>query len=365
MNDIKFEECIFGGKYAIVTVKVENFSFPHTYFSKSKKLKKGDIISVKDEDCILYAMVEKLEFWDPSKASEFLENIIPYEEYIENPTQEILDRLKEESGDEVCSWEKIKEYYKIALDQDEDKSVAIDLYFYSPEKKVCIWCHDGLITAGDEKENEETYKVFNSFDELFSAEVLPGFVIKNNWNNLNWIEINGYCLSEFLDVYGLENYLETYTTEYLQINDITWIGVDKNGVLFACFAGGLIGNIPDFVQKMKVWNENLVKYLSMKRIPFTEGKVITDMKKDCPMYEDCLNFTARGLYCFDISDEEDGSYTKVAVPDKPLKLKDLQKSVRKDFKLFYSRKVDVDVCTENRIVVEDAKVIPESEHEGE
>jgi len=353
MSDMKFKECLFGGKYAIVTVKVEDLTFTQTYFSKSKHLKKGDIISVKYEDMMLYAVVEKLEFWSPEKAAEYLKSTIPYEEYIENPSQEILDRLKEETGDEVCSWDKIKEYYEIALEQDDDKSVVIDLYFKG--KVIYIWAHDGLITAGDDKESEDTYKVFNSFDELFKAEVVPGFVIADNWNNFTWIEINGYCLSEFLDVYGLENYLKTYTTEYLQINDITWIGVDKNGILFACFAGGLTGNIPDFVQKMKGWNESLVKYLSVQKIPFTEGKIISDMKRDCPMFETCENFTKRGLYCFDISDEEDGSYTKVAVPDKPLKVKDLPADERRSFKVFYSRKVDVDVTKEDRIVVEDAK----------
>ena len=141
-----------------------------------------------------------------------------------------------------------------------------------------------------------------------------------------------------------------YTEIDLQIEDIMWFGVDKNGYVFECTSGGL-GNVPDFVCKSKKNTEILLTFFTEEAQEFTTGKIASEVPSDCQLYEDCKNLVRKGLTCFDILDATDGSYTKIGSPVELLSVLRLPPKIQDILRLHI---VDIDLATTETLKVKHA-----------
>ncbi len=120
-----------------------------------------------------------------------------------------------------------------------------------------------------------------------------------------------------------------YSEVDLQCEDITWFGVDADQRAFMCTSGG-IGCVPEFVCRSVEETEYLLDFFTNTLNAITKGR-ICGAKDSNPLIEECLVFSTKGLYCFDVdTDETYGDfYRKVTYPERELFLRDLPASIRK------------------------------------
>jgi len=139
-----------------------------------------------------------------------------------------------------------------------------------------------------------------------------------------------------------------YTEIDLQIEDIMWFGVDKNGIVFEATSGGC-ANVPTFVIESKERTEQLKEYFLNLPEGNKESIFLTELDPDFPAYSECLNLTKNGLTCFDVSDEDENSYKKIATSSSPLKFEMLPDNIKQ---ILSANKLDIDVQTSNNLSVE-------------
>ncbi len=120
-----------------------------------------------------------------------------------------------------------------------------------------------------------------------------------------------------------------YSEVDLQCEDITWFGVDAGGRVFVCASGG-IGCVPEFVCRSVEETEYLLDFFTNTLKVNTQGKIYTTRDSNS-LIEECLVFSSKGLYCFDVDmDETYGDfYRKITYPEEELYLKDLPENIRK------------------------------------
>lgn len=139
-----------------------------------------------------------------------------------------------------------------------------------------------------------------------------------------------------------------YSEVDLQCEDITWFGVDADGKVFACASGG-IGCVPEFVCRSVEETEFLLDFFTNTLNATTKGRICgTDSSN--PLIEECLVFSAKGLYCFDVDTNETYGdfYRKVTRPESELFLRDLPANIRK---ILSDHVVSADVSTSDRLIV--------------
>ena len=139
-----------------------------------------------------------------------------------------------------------------------------------------------------------------------------------------------------------------YSEIDLQCEDIIWFGIDTNERIIACFSGG-IGCVPEFICRSREETETLLDYFTDSQPVFTEGKLYNVQGSD-PLVEDCLTFSSKGLYCFDIdTDETYGDfYRKTSYPVKALFLSDLPENIKE---ILDDHTINADVSLTDKIVV--------------
>ena len=120
-----------------------------------------------------------------------------------------------------------------------------------------------------------------------------------------------------------------YSEIDLQCEDITWFGVDADERIFMCASGG-IGCVPEFVCRSVEETEYLLVFFTNSLNATTKGR-ICGTKSSNPLIEECLVFSAKGLYCFDVdTDETYGDfYRKVTCSENELFLRDLSAGIKK------------------------------------
>ncbi|MBP1903699.1 hypothetical protein J2Z32_000311 [Paenibacillus turicensis] len=118
----------------------------------------------------------------------------------------------------------------------------------------------------------------------------------------------------------------------LEIEDIEWYGIDSNGRI-AQFTSGGSKMVPEFICESRerldsvcVFFDNL-KPNNIHKVSFNE-KVTKFLKED--YLEECKIISQKGLYCYDISDEQDnkGEYMLICRPSCELLISDLPENLQ-------------------------------------
>ena len=139
-----------------------------------------------------------------------------------------------------------------------------------------------------------------------------------------------------------------YSEVDLQCEDITWFGVDADGRVFVCTSGG-IGCVPEFVCRSIEETEFLLDFFTNNLSVTTKGEICVT-KGSNPLIEECLVFSAKGLYCFDVDTNETYGdfYRKVTCPERELFMRDLPESIRE---ILSDHVVSIDVSVTDKLFV--------------
>ena len=139
-----------------------------------------------------------------------------------------------------------------------------------------------------------------------------------------------------------------YTEMELQCNDIMWFGIDRNGIVFEATSGGC-ANVPAFVIESKEETETLRDYFLNLPEGNSESIFLEKLDPDYPAYSDCLSLTKNGITCFDVSDEDENAYKKIAISKTPLKIESLPVNIQN---ILVTHKIDIDVLDSMFLSVE-------------
>lgn len=124
----------------------------------------------------------------------------------------------------------------------------------------------------------------------------------------------------------------------LQIEDLEWYAIDKNNNI-AFFTSGGMGNVPEFICKSRE-NLNIVSnYFDSADTTFAEAEVVEGAFYNYPNEEfkkDCIYISGKGLFCYDVSDEDKhkNEYKLLCRPNNMLKLGDLPKEIQEIIKQY-------------------------------
>lgn len=108
-----------------------------------------------------------------------------------------------------------------------------------------------------------------------------------------------------------------YTDIDLQSTDIMWFGVDKNECIAAFFSGGRFC-VPEFVCQ-SIEETELLETFFLKELGTSTECVLCVDEKDNSLIWDCKILSAKGIYCFDISDKRESDYKMISYPKTPIK----------------------------------------------
>lgn len=136
----------------------------------------------------------------------------------------------------------------------------------------------------------------------------------------------------------------------LQCEDIMWFGIDNNNHIFECTSAGC-GNVPEFVCISKENTDKLLDYFMNELQEFTEEKLLVEYIDTNSLLKDCIHLSKKGIFCYDIYEDDEQRYIKIAEPLKPLEYNDLPVDIKR---IFENNRVDTDVIMENLICVEHA-----------
>lgn len=136
----------------------------------------------------------------------------------------------------------------------------------------------------------------------------------------------------------------------LQCNDIMWFGIDKQNHLFECTSAGC-GNVPEFVCKSKEDEEFLSDYFLENLEESTQEKLLVEYNDKNQLLKDCIRLSRKGIYCFDIFEEDEKKYVKLVEPLEPISYNDLPQNIKDRMR---DNRMDVDVAKEKIISVEHA-----------
>lgn len=138
-----------------------------------------------------------------------------------------------------------------------------------------------------------------------------------------------------------------YTEIDLQIEDLMWFGIDKNGLVFEATSGGCT-SVPDFVVASREINERLNDYFLKLPEGTADAIFIEKLEPSTPAYEDCLLLTKNGITCFDMDDDNGDSYKKITETSAPKKVDELPDDIKQ---IMSFRKIEVDVLAESKLYV--------------
>lgn len=139
-----------------------------------------------------------------------------------------------------------------------------------------------------------------------------------------------------------------YSQIDLQIYDIMWFAVDRNGCI-GCFTAGGSANIPEFICRSKEDNEYVCDYFLNELPESTVGRIY-GIKKNTQLWKECSSLVKKGIICFD--DKDNGvSYQLVAMPRDSIAKSSISSDIQKimaDFNL------DTDFCIDKLIEPQNA-----------
>ena len=137
----------------------------------------------------------------------------------------------------------------------------------------------------------------------------------------------------------------------LQCYDILWFAIDNNGCIIAFTSGGK-SDVPEFVCRSKSETERLEDFFMSLPNDYSPSKLLID-NDGSQLAIDAEELAQKGIYYFDTySDiEYEYGYSKVSYPDKALHVSDLPSDIQK---LLSDHIIDIDVSTEDRIIVKNA-----------
>ncbi len=112
----------------------------------------------------------------------------------------------------------------------------------------------------------------------------------------------------------------------LEIEDIEWYGVDETGKIGLFMSGGSLA-VPEFICKSRENLEKVCEFFGKLNVLISDCVSINN-KLVYPRQEfitECERMSQKGIYCFDISDDEnlDNHYIFVSKPEKPLLIDEL------------------------------------------
>lgn len=136
----------------------------------------------------------------------------------------------------------------------------------------------------------------------------------------------------------------------LQCEDIMWFGIDNQNHIFECTSAGC-GNVPEFVCQNKENTEYLAEFFMEELKEFTQEKVLIKFSKTNQLLNDCISLSRKGIYCFDVSEGNEGQYIKITEPAEPLNYHKLPKKIKD---ILACNRIDINVMTERFINVEHA-----------
>lgn len=136
----------------------------------------------------------------------------------------------------------------------------------------------------------------------------------------------------------------------LQCEDIMWFGRDINNHIFECTSAGC-GNVPEFVCISKENTERLLNFFMNELAEFTEEKVLIEYDDTNSLLDDCIHLSRKGIYCYDIYEDDEQQYIKISEPLKPLEFDSLPSDIKDILK---NSSVNVSVMTDKFISVEHA-----------
>ena len=136
----------------------------------------------------------------------------------------------------------------------------------------------------------------------------------------------------------------------LQYEDIMWFGIDNNNHIFECTSAGC-GNVPEFVCISKENTESLLNFFMNELAEFTEEKVAVEYDDTNSLLKDCIHLSRKGLYCYDVYEDDEQQYIKISEPLKPLEFDSLPTYIKD---ILENNRVNVDVRTDKIISVEHA-----------
>lgn len=139
-----------------------------------------------------------------------------------------------------------------------------------------------------------------------------------------------------------------YTELDLQINDIMWFGIDKNGIIFQATSGGC-ANIPNFVVDSKEDNEMLNEYFLTLSEGNAKSILLEPLDPNYPAYEECLSLTKNGITCFDVDEDDTNSYKKIASTSMPKTIDNLPENIKQ---IISVRQIKEDVLQISKLSIE-------------
>ena len=128
-------------------------------------------------------------------------------------------------------------------------------------------------------------------------------------------------------------------TEFdLQIEDLEWYAIDENNNI-AFFTSGGMGNVPEFICKSREYLNIVSNYFDLSDNTFAEAEVVEGAFDDYPNDEfkkDCIDVSEKGLFCYDVSDEDEhkNEYKLLCRPNNMLKLGDLPEEIQEIIKQY-------------------------------
>ncbi len=136
----------------------------------------------------------------------------------------------------------------------------------------------------------------------------------------------------------------------LQCDDIMWFGIDNRNHVFECTSAGC-GNVPEFVCKSKENAEFILNYFLNNLEENTKEKLLVEYNDNNQLLKECICLSRKGIYCFDIFEEDEEKYVKLVEPLEPINFNDLPQNIKDRMS---DNRVDIDVAKEKIISVEHA-----------
>lgn len=84
---------------------------------------------------------------------------------------------------------------------------------------------------------------------------------------------------------------------------------------------------------------------------FTEEKVAVEYDDTNSLLKDCIHLSRKGLYCYDVYEDDEQQYIKISEPLKPLEFDSLPSYIKD---ILENNRVNVDVMTDKIISLEHA-----------
>ncbi|WP_058302046.1 hypothetical protein [Gorillibacterium timonense] len=118
----------------------------------------------------------------------------------------------------------------------------------------------------------------------------------------------------------------------LEVEDIEWYGMDETGRI-ARFTSGGSKRVPEFIRESREKLDTLCEFFENLNPNLEEEVTFSEETPSLPRneyWQECKKIAQKGLYRFDISDEQDpkGDYRLICKPSSELRISDLPETIQ-------------------------------------